>query len=172
MGSNTSTKLFGNKKGWFAQAIIGVVILFALVLVWSLTFMAQSIINDDIQSDTTLDNSSKVIMQNQTTAYPNTFDGAIGFVAVILWIIVLALAYKGASNPLFILVAIVVIGAIGFVGMILSNAWNEIDTDPELSTYTSEFPISGFILDYFLTFVLVMFFSSVMVYVYANGGLG
>ena len=172
MVSNTSTKLFGNKKGWFAQAIIGIVILFTLVLVWSLTFMAQSIINDDIQADTTLDNSSKVVMQNQTTAYPNTFDGAIGFLAVIIWILVLALAYKGANNPLFIVVAIVVIAAIGFVGMILSNVWNEIDSDPELSAYTNSFPISGFILDYFLTYILVLFFSGVMVYVYANGGLG
>lgn len=161
-----------SKRGWFAQAIIGIVILFALGIVYALTFMAQKTINDEIQLDDTLSNESKVTMQNTTTAYPSTFDSAIGFVSVIIWIIILGLAYKGASNPLFVVVAILVISALGFVGIILGNVWSELDADNDLNTYTSEFPITSFLLGNFLTYVLILLFSGVMVYMFANGGLG
>lgn len=164
--------MFSSKRGWFAQAIIGIVILFAIGIVYALTFMAQKTINDEIQLDDTLSNESKVTMQNTTNAYPSTFDSAFGLLAIIIWIIVLALAYKGASNPLFVVVAILVISALGFVGMILGNAWSEIDADNDLNVYTSEFPITSFLLGNFLTYVLILLFSGVMVYMYANSGLG
>jgi hypothetical protein len=161
-----------NKKGWLVQGIFGVVILFALVIVYSLTFMAQSSINDAIQLDESLSNQSKAIMQDSTTSYPTTFDGAIGFVAIILWIIVLGLSYAAKSNPLFLIVAVLVIASIGFVGMILSNVWSEIDNDADLNAFTNSFPISNFLLDNFLTYILIVFFSGVIVYTFSNGGYG
>lgn len=160
-----------NKKGWFVQVILGIVVLFAVSIVWALTFMSQSLVNDDIQTDTSMSNESRAVMQEQVDAYPSTFDGGIGFVAAFIWILVMGLAYKGSSNPIFIIAAILVIVAIGFVGMILSNAWSEIDSDASLSPYTNEFPIADFILSNFLVYILVVSFSGVMVYVFSSGGL-
>lgn len=163
--------ILNSKKGWFAQAIIGIVVIFVLILIYSLTFIAQSTINDELQTDKTLSNQSKGVMQDQTDSYPLVFDSASAFVAVFIWIFVMALAYKGASNPLFVVVAFVVIAALAFVGALLSNVWHEVDSDAGINSFTSEFPFGGFLLDHYLVFVLVLLFSGVIVYMVANGGL-
>lgn len=163
--------LFFGKRGMFAQVIIALVVIFALGIVYSLTFMAQSVINTEVQADTTMDNQSKSVLQEQTNAYPGTFDSAVGLLSVIIWVIVLALAYKGSSNPLFIIIAVFVIAALGFVGMVLANVWYELDSDVELGGYTSSFPITDFLLSNFLVYVLVVLFSGVMVYAFSNGGI-
>ena len=164
--------IFKNKKGWFLQVILGIVILFSVSIIWALTFLTQATINTEVQADTTMTNQSKAVLQEQTNAYPDTFDSAIGFVSVAIWIIVLGLAYKAPSNPIFIIAAILVIACIGFVGMILANTWESIDSDSELGVYTNEFPIADFILSNFLIYILVISFSGVMVYLYSSGGVG
>lgn len=157
----------------FLQVLVGIVIILVLGVVYVAIQMANSTLNDAIQSDTDLSNISKVVAQDNADAYPSVFDGGVAFVMVALFIVVLALAYNANTNPLLAVVAIVIIAALGFVGMLLSNTWDSFNADADLSTFASDFPMTNFILSNYLTVILVMSFSAMGAYLFAGvGGYG
>jgi dipeptide/tripeptide permease len=155
-----------------AQLVIGIVFLFILGIVFVASFMAQSQINTELQLDTEMNADSKVILQNQTNAMPDVFDSGLILIAVILFVIVLALAYNAPSNPVALIAVILVISALGFASMFISNAWDDFSSDAEFGLYTVSFPFTSFLLDNFLIYVLALGFSSLMMYLYSTGGLG
>ena len=155
-----------------AQLVIGIVFLFVLGLVFVAAFMAQSQINTELQLDTEMDSESLVVMQNQTDAMPDVFDSGLVLIAVILFIIVLALAYNAPSSPVALIAVILVISALGFASMFISNAWDDFSNDGDFGVYTASFPFTSFLLEHFLIYVLALGFSSLMMYLYSSGGLG
>ena len=172
MTTHSKFKILNNKRGYMAQLVIAIVFLFVLGLVFVAAFMAQSQINTELQLDTEMDADSLVVMQNQTNAMPDVFDSGLILIAVILFIIVLALAYNAPSSPVALIAVILVISALGFASMFISNAWEDFSNDSEFGTYTASFPFTSFLLQYFLVYVLVLGFSSLMMYMYSSGGLG
>ena len=170
--SSSAFKMLNSKKGMFLQIVMGIVVIFAVGFIWLSSFVTQSLINDEIQSDTSLSNSSKAVMQDQTDAMPSVFDSGVGLVMALLFLLVFAFAYKPPSNPVFLFAAILIISAFGFVGMILGNGWEEFSDTDGISVYANSFPITNFILSNFLIIILVLSFGSVMVYFYSTGGLG
>lgn len=167
-----SRKLFGNKRGYMAQLVISIVFLFVLGLVFVATYMAQSQINSELQLDTEMDSGSKAVLQQQTNAMPDVFDSGLILIAVILFIVVLALAYNASASPVALVAVILIISALGFASMFISNAWDDFSNDADFSTYTAGFPFTSFLLENFLIYVLVLGFSSLMMYMYSQGGLG
>ena len=165
-------RILNNKKGYMAQLVIGIVFLFVLGLVFVAAFMAQSQINSELQLDSELNSDSKVISQNQTNAMPDMFDSGLILIAVILFIIVLALAYNASASPVALIAVVLIISALGFASMFISNAWDDFSNDSEFGTYTASFPFTSFLLEHFLIYVLVLGFSSLMMYLYSSGGLG
>lgn len=165
-------RILNNKKGYMAQLVIGIVFLFVLGLVFVAAFMAQSQINSELQLDSELNSDSKVISQNQTNAMPDMFDSGLILIAVILFIIVLALAYNASASPVALIAVVLIISALGFASMFISNAWDDFSNDSEFGTYTASFPFTSFLLEHFLIYVLVLGFSSLMMYLYSTGGLG
>lgn len=161
-----------NKRGWVIQVVLSIVILFAVGLVWMLTIFTQKALNVDIQSTDQLDNSSKALMQEQVDATPSVFDDAIGLVAVIVWIIVLGFAYKAPGNPFFMVAVVVIIAAVSFASMILANVWSTIVSDPNFVITIASMPITDFLISNYLVYVLALFFSGILSYVYGSGGLG
>lgn len=165
-------RLKNSKRGYMAQLVVSVVFLFVLGLVFVATYMAQSQINDELQLDTSMDSGALQVSQNQTDSYPGVFDSGINFVAVIIFLVVLALAYAAPNHPLALVAVILVMSALGFASMFISNAWSDFSSDATFSIYVASFPFSSFLLDHFLIYVLVLGFSSLMMYMYSSGGLG
>lgn len=152
------------------QVILLIVLVFGLAVVYVFTSQAMSGINDSLQADVELSNSSKATMQAATDSYASTFDSIIVFVLVGLWILCLIMAYNSGDNPVLAIFSIIIIAALAVVGAILSNAWEEMSTDSELSTFANDFPMTGYVLDHYMTVVLVIAFSTLMVGVSRSGG--
>ena len=66
--------------------------------------------------------------------------------------------------------AIVVIVALGFVSMILSNFWDELSGTDGFSDFADSMPMTGYFLDYYLISVLLMGFTTLMVGFSRGGG--
>lgn len=96
----------------------------------------------------------------------NTYSGgvdSIGMVAIIgLWILAMILAYNASSHPMLGFFAILLVGIIGLVGMLLSNSWYEISTDPDFSSVSGNFTMLDWVLDHYLLFVIVIGFTVAM----------
>jgi hypothetical protein len=159
-------------QGLFITLIFGIVVLFALGLIWVTSFFTQSLLNTQIQAEPSLSNESKAVMQEQTNAMPSVFDSGVGFVMVLIFIITMGMAYKAPSNPVLLIALLLVIVALGVVGMIFSNVWDNVMSDSSLSNYAVSFPITNFLLTNFLVVVLVISFMSLGMYLFGSGGYG
>lgn len=166
------SRLLRSKKGFFAQVLFGIVILFSASFVWVSSFMIQDTLNTELQGQVDLTNQSKQVMEDQTDAMPSVFDGGLALVMVLVFLLVFAFAYKASENPVFLVLAILIIAAVGFAGMILSNAWSDYSSTEGMSSASSSFPITDFILSNFLIVILVLCFGGVLVYFYSTGGFG
>jgi hypothetical protein len=109
-------------------------------------------------------------MASTTGSLGSVNDSGIAIILVGAWLLCLGLAYNSGGSPLLLVVSLFIVVLLGFVGMLLSNAWAEVSTDSGLSGVVDSLPITNFILSNFLVFVLVIGFSVVWVGVSRGGG--
>jgi hypothetical protein len=161
------------KKGQMVQLALGVVLIFALLIVFVALNLVTKTVNTSIQAETDISTEAKAVSADVSASYDNVFDQGLMMVLVGIWLLVMALAYVGANNPLFLVVAVLVLASLGFVGMILSNGYSEFSSDVDVAAFAADFPMSNFILNNYLVVVLVIGFSGVIVYLYRSvGGYG
>jgi hypothetical protein len=146
-----------------------IVILLALGIVMLVLTQFQSSINDVVQQSD-MDNTSKVHMQNQSNATGSVFDSSVMIVLVGTWLLCLGLAYNSGSSPLLLVVALFIIVALAFAGMILSNAWDAVSESVGLEAGLSGMPMTNYVLSNFLIYILVVGFSTLMVAFSQRGG--
>ena len=155
-----------NKKAQMPQLIFGVVIVVILAIVVLAISYASSQINTAIQGESDMSVEAKAIMQENTNTFPSVFDAGISLMLVAVFMICLAMAYNAQGNPMFLIIALLVVSAIGFVAMLLSNTWFEVSNEPELVSLASNLPMTSFLINHYLAVTLVIAFSTIMVYIY------
>lgn len=158
------------KRGQWLQLTFGIVLILVLGIVFLVLSKFGSDINDEIQGETDISSEAKVVSSAHTNATGNVFDSSMAFVLVGIWLLCLGLAYNSGGSPMLLIIALVVIVALGFAGMIFSNTWDEVAGDGDFSNARSELPMTGLFLDNYLIVVLVMGFSTVMVGLSRGGG--
>ena len=164
-------RLKESRRGQFVQLVLFVVVFVVFAFIFVASNMAGNKINDMIQTSD-MDSQSKSVMQSNTDSQPLVFDSGGVFILVIVWLLLLGLAYNAPTNPFLAVAVIVILVALGFVGMILSNMWNSMYTDADLATYAHNFPIMNMILQNYLVVILLMGFSSFIVYNSRRGMVG
>lgn len=146
-----------NKRGEFGIGIFYlVVVLFVLGLLFVLTYKPFTELNDDIQADVNLPNESKVLLQDDVDRYPSTFDSAFGLILFFLWLAILIGAYYVDESPFILIVGIVLLVIIIIIAGFLNNAYAETVSQDEFSSYIDSFPITNFVFNNLIIFVLVM----------------
>lgn len=154
-----------SKKAQAAQGImilvLVVVFIFAFIMVnmWGSTVM--DVFTDEITEENGYTNESVTAVTGMTDAYPDTLDGIGVFILGGLWILVLIMGYNAHSHPLVGFLAIIIVIIIGLAGMIISNTWDEMNDDSEISSITVNYPMMSFVMNNYLLVVLVVGFSMV-----------
>jgi len=164
-----SLLLKSKKAQWLQMAFVIVILLVLAIITLALTSF-QSDINDMIQGSELMDNTSKVQMQNQTDATGSVFDAGIMIVLVIMWLLCLGLAYNSGSSPLLFVVAIFIIVALSFAGMMLSNTWDAVSSSDGFEDALSDMPMTNYVLQYYLVYVLIVGFTTLLVAFSQRGG--
>jgi len=118
-----------SKRGQWMQFILLVVVVLALGMVYLAMGFFSNQINDELQLDASFSNQSKLVSQTHVDSQGSVFDSSILIIIAGLWLLCLALAYNSKGSPLLLVVALFVVMAMGFVGMILSNTWEEFPED-------------------------------------------
>lgn len=162
--------LLGCKRGQFIQLSIIIVILSAAGILYIFLQTVSDDMNTSIQADSDMSSEAKQSYSQINGAQGSVFDSGIAIILVGAWLLCLGLAYNSQSSPLLLVIAIFVIVSLGFVAMILSNAWDEFSTTAGLSDSLASYPITNFILSNYLAVFLVMGFSTVIVGMSRGGG--
>lgn len=118
--------------------------------------------NTEITTDNGYTNESVAAMTTTTNNYSNVFDGIGMLIFVGLWILSMIFAYNGSNHPFLAFLAIFIVVIVAVVGMILSNTWEDISTDADISDSANGFPMVSFVLTNYLTFVIVVGLTMVL----------
>lgn len=124
-------------------------------------------INTDIQSDTSMHNLTKTTVGNLHARYPATLDGLFAVALVLFWIFTLVSAFLIDTHPVFFIVSFVLL-LFTFVAMTLvSNAYQEVMSDADISGSADSFPITNFFITHLLETAIIMGFS-IMIALYGK----
>jgi len=162
--------VFKNCKGQMGipQLVLGVITIFVFSVIMIFAYKTLSEVNADLQLDDDLQDLTKETTEDLETRFPATFDGLVVFIMVLLWIFVMAIAFFSDTHPIFYALLFFIIVFIMIVGGILSNTWEDITSDSEVSTLATDFPMTNFILGNYLVVVGVIGFSALIGIVLKN----
>lgn len=152
--------LLRTKKG---NAILDGFLIFIglIVLIFILVVVNKStkLINDDFQAEGDFPELAKETMEYNTDTYSKVWDGVFVFLLVGLWITSLILAYNIDVVPVFFILTVILIIVLLVIVAEVSNAANEVISDPDLIDSTADYPMSSFIINHLLIIMLVISFT-------------
>ena len=155
---------FKSKKGTIVfESILVISMLFVLGIAGLLINNVFDELNDDIQSDSTISNTSKNFSQSIYDRTPKIMDSVFIFVFVLLWGMVIVASFSIDSHPVFFIFSVILIIFSAFIGMELAKYYDEMANDEDFSSYSPNYPMTNFVFDHFLGFILAMGFSVLIV---------
>lgn len=149
-----------NKKGWFDIVLVVIMLLFAFGLISMFIGNSFSSINDMIQDDADLSNSSKEISSSLNGRYDNIMDGAFALVFILLLLLCLFVSYQSANNPFFKVVAIVIMILLVVASLVLAATYSEISDESDLADFSS-YQFTNWVLSNFGLVSLVIIASMI-----------
>lgn len=140
------------------------IILFMLSLFTIIGLVAFNMINTDIQADSDLDASTKLVVSDINTGYSNWFDNGFLMAFIILWIATLIASFMIDSHPIFFVVSLVLLIFILMLSVFIGNIYEEVTTSDELLIQaTASFPITNWIMTHLLLISIIVGFSVLIV---------
>ena len=157
-----------NKKGnVFTDVILVVVVLLGMAIVGVIANNMFDELNNDIQADDDINNSTKVMSDNLKTRFPLFMDGGFLFAFVLLWLFVIVSSIFIDSHPVFFIVSLLLL-LFGYgIIMMMGNAYEELILDDDFSSISVDFPYTHFIMSNLLSLSIAMG-SSVLISLYAK----
>ena len=143
---------FRNRKGQMAFYVIllAIVLVFVFALINVFTYKVFDEINTDMQSDDGLDNLTKETVDDIHDRFPETMDNALLVILVGFFLMGIVVGYFGSEHPALIILFFVISVFLLIVAMNVSNTWDEVMSDSDLSSLQGDFPITDFVLDNYL----------------------
>ena len=145
-----------NKKGFIGVAIMIIVFLVVFAIINLVIGKAFGDINEFIQDDDMMSNTSKAVVQDLDTRYDATFDGAFILVFGLLFIMGIVFSWLSDSSPLFMVLAIIFMIFLLLGSMVLSNVWADFTSDDEFAGSATDTPMTNWILSNYLLVSLMM----------------
>lgn len=152
-----------NKKGNIvAEGATVMVVLFILLIISIVGFNILTDLNNEIQTDNEMSNTSKEFSNDLHSTYPSLLDGIFIFLLVGFWIAAIIFAFLVDTHPIFLVVSIILIIFILAAAAYIGNAYEEIVSDDDFVNSATNFPMANFIMSHLLQTILVMMISIVI----------
>jgi hypothetical protein len=118
--------------------------------------------NDEFQLEEHA-NESKAILQEQTEAYSNNWDGMFLMIFILLWIVLLFGAWQLDSHPVFFIITIILMTFAFMVAMTLGNVYEDYMSTDYVMAYAHDFPMMNYLMTHYLQVAIVIGFSVIIV---------
>jgi hypothetical protein len=127
-------------------------------------------VTTDINSDPEFDPQYTAYLNQQNNNFSNLWDGLFAFAFISLMIVMVIAAYFVQSHPVFIIVVFFLILPVTFIGIILSNAHEEMISG-DFSTEYSTFPLTNYLMGHLPQLAVIMILMIALA-MYAKGRFG
>lgn len=145
------------KKGFgIGEIIMLVIILFVFAIFAVMGNQILSSLNDDLQQDADLSTTAKEKVDTLANQYPDLFDAAFITIMVLLFVVGIAASLMVDSHPVILIIVLVLMAFISIAAGFLSNAWEELAADDDLSSFASELPMTNWVLTHFLLILSIV----------------
>ena len=160
-GRNAVRNTACSKRGNLGlDSILIVVWLFVLAVVMVFCYNIYTEFNTDIQADDDISAQAKTTSSSLQANYAPVFDQMFALFIAVLWIALIVTTYLIDTNPTFFIIVFIMIVIIFIVGMELSNEYEELSEDDDLSNAASDFPFTNWIMDHILQILIAMVISA------------
>ena len=149
------------------DAIMVLIVLFIVAVCAVVGQIIMSEVNTDVQDDTTINNQSKVLLQQQADDYPTLMDNMFIFVLILFWILVIIASFFIDSHPIFFILAIIVLAAVLFISAVVSNTYVELSEEAEFSTAAAHFTKTLWVFNHLVETILVIA-ASILIALYGK----
>ena len=161
--------ILNSKKGnVFLDTLTVLISLVVIGLIIFIVYSAYKPIAEQMNNSTDLNEQAKNVTNDLNDRYPKVWDSLFVFIFVLLWITVLVASFFIESNPAFFIVSIIILAIVLILAIFLGNSWEMIMQDSTLSTISTQFPMTNFILSHIVLFTLAIGISIALV-LYAKG---
>jgi len=149
------------KANAILDSIMILIMLFAMGVCLVYIYSALNPVYEDlyISFNETGNNWSRDFIQEQDENYPIFWDAAIVFIFLGMWLTGLIAGYLLDTYPIFFLIVIIIIVPILFVGITLSNVYDDLMLEDDIIEYKSQFPMSYWIITHFLSIAIIVILS-------------
>lgn len=146
-----------NKKGnAIADSIMIVVVIFVFAVIAFVGLKIFGDLNTEIQADDQLDNQSKQISEDLYDRYPSVMDGTFIFAFALIWILVLVASFIIDAHPIFFIVTLILLIFVIIIGAYIGNIYEELSNDSEIGTFASSFPMTNFVMQHYMLFIIAI----------------
>lgn len=159
----TGSTRFNKKGSGILDVFVILGVLFVIGFVGIILYDIFGEINEDIQADDTMGNTSKASAQDIYDRFPTWLDGVFAFIIIGLWIISLILSFILPNDSVFLWITIVLLLALLIVAAIAGNVYEEWIASDEITGQELNFPIMNFILSHLVETLLVIAISITIV---------
>lgn len=144
----------------------GILVLIVLVVVGigfiMIAPMAKEI-NADLQAEVGFAPEAKSVAQSTVGDYPERMDNVYFLMFFLLWIFMIGAAFFSNTHPIFLAVSILLVVFILGMSMLLGDAYEELQDDPDFSEFTGSYPKMNWIMGNILKVFVMMTLSTLMV---------
>ena len=157
------------KKGNIVMnSIMFIIVIVVMGLVSLFIWVAWDELADDIKEDVDVAEADEIV-DEVTDRYPSMIDGLILLIFLGMWIFGVAASYFSESHPFLFGLMMILIVFVIIAGAMLSNFYEELFEDEELSTIGADFPVTHWILTHLMIISIVMAISMAMFYFGGKG---
>ncbi|MBA7492224.1 hypothetical protein ES702_02773 [subsurface metagenome] len=161
---------FKNRKGDIITdtlTFVGFIFVFALLAYLVYPFLQD--INTDVQNDASYTATSKTHFSSFTTRYPKMVDGMFVVFVIIFTVLIGLTSFFLDTNPIFFVIALILLVVLLFVGAVLSNTHAEITEDSDYTNVKTLYPNMDRILNN-LPALILFEFAMVALILYSKRG--
>ena len=128
-------------------------------------------INTDIQADDDIGNTTKEVSGNLFAVYPSLMDNIFLFAFTLLIIFLLVSVFLLDTHPIYFILTIILLISVFIVALLLSNVYEDIMTDSELSDSANEFPFTSWVMDNMVQLIIAIgFLISIALFIKFKAG--
>jgi hypothetical protein len=147
----------GSKKGNVAlDTLFFLIVIFVIGVVAVVLQPSLNEINADLQQDDFLSAENKASVNESVERYDSIMDSTILIFFSLFWVLVLISSFLIDTHPIFLPITLILFIIVVFVAISINNVWIEMMDEPQFEGYEADFPITAFIFDNIIKFVVAV----------------
>lgn len=142
-----------NKRGFLQDSVFLISALFVGAVGILVAFYLYGVLNEAFTS-APIDQEAVTSFSEGYDRFSSIWDYTFLFVCVTMVIGGMILSYLLPSNPVFLIIAVVVLGVLGGISGFIANAWLSLTENSVFSLALQSLPITNFIISHYIIFTI------------------